>query len=162
MNSQIKTSCLWTYLISVCTTSNIGRMHGKSRTSFKSHNKSIFSQIGLLFGASVCIFTTSDLYSPTHISEGSALISNEFQIIWNNLKQIIFWNNFKPFVSSVFTRFTNSSTFFGLCEKKAYKDYNIPLMCITKNNLLKTKISKLVWCTTQFPLMINGAIYSFV
>jgi uncharacterized protein affecting Mg2+/Co2+ transport len=29
MNSQIKTFHLWAYLINVCTTSNIGKMHGK-------------------------------------------------------------------------------------------------------------------------------------
>jgi hypothetical protein len=74
----------------------------------------------------------------------------------------IFHNNFKHFVFNVFARFTNSSTFFGLCEKKAYKDCNIPSMCITKDNLLKTKITILVWCVTQCTLMKNGAICSFV
>jgi hypothetical protein len=34
MNSQIKTSCLLTYLTNMCTTSNIGRMHGRLKINF--------------------------------------------------------------------------------------------------------------------------------
>jgi len=49
-----------------------------------------------------------------------------------------------------------------MSKKKAYKDYNIPSMCITKDNLLKTKTIKLVQCATQCTPMRNGAICSFV
>jgi len=34
------------------------------------------------------------------------------------------------------------------CAKKKYKDYNIPSMYVTMNNLLKTKIARLVQCAT--------------
>jgi hypothetical protein len=115
-------------------------------------NKSRFSQASLLFGASMCIFTTSHLNSPTTC----------FKRFGIDIQWVILWSNFKPFVFSVFTRFTNSSTFFRLCGKRAYKDYSIPSMCITKNNLLKTKIGKLVQCATQFSPMRNGATCSFV
>jgi hypothetical protein len=153
MNSQIKTSCLWTYIISVCTASNIGRMHGRLRSNSKSHNKSKFSWASLLFGAFVCIFTTSDSYYPNICFRG---LNIDIQQVF------IFHSNFKHFVFNVFVMLTNPNTFFGLCEKKAYKDYNIPSMCITKDNLLKTKIARLVWCATQCTLMKNGAICSFV
>ncbi len=137
----------------MCITSNIGRMHGGPRTNSKSHNRSKLSQVGLLFGAFVCIFTISDLYSP----------NTHFRGFNNDTQQVfIFHNNFKLFVSNVFARFTNSNTFFWLCEKKAYKDYNIPSMCITKDNLLKTKIARLVWCATQCTPIKNGPICYFV
>jgi hypothetical protein len=147
MDSQIRTFHLWTYLINVCTISNIGRMHGKPRMSSKSHNRSKFSQVGLLFGAFVCIFTTSDLYFPNTCFKG---LNIDIQWVF------IFHNNFKFFVSSVFARFINSNTLFGLCEKKVYKDCSIPLMCITKDNLFKTKIARLVWCATLWTPMRNG------
>jgi hypothetical protein len=51
---------------------------------------------------------------------------------------------------------------FDYVKKKAYKDYNIPSMCITKDNLLKTKIARLVRCATQCTPMKNGTICYFV
>jgi hypothetical protein len=57
---------------------------------------------------------------------------------------LIFHSNFKPFVFSGLERDTNSNTFFGLCDKKAYKDCNILSTHTTKNNLIKMRITKLV------------------
>jgi hypothetical protein len=73
---------------------------------------------------------------------------------------LILHRNFKPFVSNVFARFTNSKTFLGLCKKKTYKDYDIPSMCATNDNLLKTKTTKLVRCATQCTLNRYGASHS--
>jgi len=72
---------------------------------------------------------------------------------------LVLSNNFKPFVSNVLARFTNSKTSLGLCEKK-YKDYNIPLMCVTNDNLLKTKIVRVVRFATQCTPNKYGAICS--
>jgi len=119
MNSQIKTSCLWTYLFSVCTISNIGRMHGRPRISSKSHNRFILSQTSSLFGAFMCIFIISDLYLPDTCFKGINI----------DIEQVFIFHNFKPFVSSVFVRFTNSNTFFGLCQKKRHTRTITYLQC---------------------------------
>jgi hypothetical protein len=60
--SQIKTAHIWVYLINVCTTSSIGRMHGRIKINSKSHNKSKFSTTSFFFNASIYILTTNDLY----------------------------------------------------------------------------------------------------
>jgi hypothetical protein len=106
--SQIKPYHLWTYLINVCTTFNIGRMHGKPKTNCKSHNRSKFYVASLFVGASMCILTMSDLYSHnTHFKR----LNMDIQWV------LMLRKNFKPFVCNVLARFTNSTTFLGLCEK---------------------------------------------
>ncbi len=121
----------------MCTTSNIGRMHGKPKTNLKSHRKSKLSQGGLFFGASVHIFATSDVYSSnTCFREIKIKYPMSFKIV-QQLQSICFYN--------VLTRFTNFNTLFGLCEKNTNKIYyNILSMHATKKILLKTKTSRLV------------------
>jgi hypothetical protein len=61
----------------------------------------------------LCAFSQYVIYIfLTLISKGLTLISN---------RSYIFHNNFKSFISSVLTRFTNSNTLFEFCEKKHTK-----------------------------------------
>jgi len=64
--------------------------------------------------------------------------------------------------SNVLARFTNSKNLSGTMWKKKYKDYNILLMCITKDNLFKTKIVRFVWCVTQCTLSMYKLSCSYI
>jgi hypothetical protein len=71
-----------------------------------------FFVTSLFFGASMCILTTSDLYSPNTCFKG---LNMDIQQV------LLLHNNFKPFVSNVLARFSNSKTFLGLHKKKFQK-----------------------------------------
>jgi hypothetical protein len=57
-------------------------------------------------------------------------------------------NNFKPFVFQCLGKVHKFQNLLRTMQKKTYKDCNILLMCITRDNLFKTRISRFTWCVT--------------
>jgi len=128
-------------------------MHGRPKTNSILHSISKHFITSFFFGMSMCILTMNDLYS----------LNTDFKGLNMDIQQVlILCNNFKPFVSNVLARFTNSKNLLGTMQEKKYKDYNILLMCITKDNLFKTNIVRFIWCATQCTLSMYKSSCSYI
>jgi hypothetical protein len=94
--------------------------------------------------------TSSLVHSCAYTQQAICIpITPTFRGLSIDIQQVLtLHKNFKPFVSNILV---GSQIWVSSLDyvKKTYKDYNISSVCITKDNLLKTKTIRLVQYATQ-------------
>ncbi len=140
-NSIMNTFQSCTNLIKICITSNMGKKQGRPIISSRLQSKTTLFWTSLFFVESKCIFTMRDLYFDIICFKGFSILIQCF---------FTFLNNFWPLVAKAFASLEKSRLFLGLWTKNAQCSQQcLNIIWDIIDNLDKTMINTLIWCTTQ-------------